>query len=154
MRAKKAKSILPETNQARASEEAKSIRNAYSLKGNALKPLPAEQINSSSLVERKFRSAKEIEELILKNGKALFGEQTIIVPLRMKNSVFKSGSATDIFLFDIKDIAKPKFYVVAAELANGNFYQSIFPKVTWCFALFKNEEVVKCYATNWLSQRK
>jgi predicted transport protein len=145
MKAKKAKSILPEKNQAHASDEAKSnFRNVYLLtKGNTLQQVPREQFNSDSFAERKFRSANELEELVLRNSKVLFGQHTFIVQIPPKKKpLFKGDAVSKNFMLDVGDIAKPRFYILDTLLADNSF-NDVFPRVIRSFSYFHNLETRK-----------
>jgi predicted transport protein len=132
-----------EDNQKKSSEKVAVIfRNAYFLKGNLLHPLTGtEQINSVAAVERKFRSAKELEQLVSLNHKTLFGPHSFFIPVQAKAyGLFGKGFDPAGFLFDLSDPAKPKFYVVEIRLSTQEFYTNIFSRLTRFLSYFKNQE--------------
>lgn len=100
-----------------------------------------------------YKTEEEFESDIVKNASIFFGKQTIYIDAKQKiksNSLGKS--IPDGFLFDLRDIENPEFYIVEAELISHDFYSHIFPQITKFFAFFRNYEsrqelVKKLYST-------
>ena len=91
--------------------------------------------------EKNYKKEVEIEDLLVKNSKILFGDNSIYIDAKKKidNSAF-GGVIPDGFLLDLSDIKNPEFYIVEAELSKHSFFNHIFPQVTKFFAFFKNQE--------------
>lgn len=145
MKAKKAKQDLPSDSQA-STVEKKTInfKPGYFLKGNTLQPLSAEHAVSGSPTERKFRSAKELEQLVLRNSKILFGQNTFLVTLPKKSAAtFGNDSVPSSFLVDLSDFVRPKFYILDIMLAKQSFFGYVFPRVTKFFSYFTKQESVE-----------
>src|ERR1041385_511913 len=88
----------------------------YGLKGSTLRLIPPDLFAHDSLSERKFRSAIELEEIIFKNIKTLFGEKTFLIREKKSNSIFGDEVSPNGYLLDLSDTAKPRFYIVDINL--------------------------------------
>ena len=103
--------------------------------------------------ESEYQLEDDFEKDIIKNAKAFFGEQSIIIDAKRKiSSKSIGGTIPDGFLFDLSDKKNPEFYIIEVELAKHDFYRHIFPQVTKFFAFFKNTKsqadlVEKIYTT-------
>jgi predicted transport protein len=108
-------------------------------------PLAPGYISPHSPTERKFRSAKELEELIFKNSKTLFGQQTIMVALQKKDgALFGNHFVPSGFLIDVSDLARPRFYIIDILHEKHHFYGDVFPRVTKsCFFLNGDKSIEK-----------
>ncbi len=144
MKAKKAKQNLPSDSQASTSEkQAINFKQGYFLKGNTLEALPSDLLLPVLPVERKFKTAKELEQLVLRNGKTLFGQQTFIVLMPKKTAAsFGKESVPNSFLLDVGDLARPKFYFLDIMLAKQSFFGYVFPRLTKFFSYFKSQETI------------
>src|ERR1035437_4309280 len=98
------------------SDTAIDLSKAYILNGNTLElqtepPFDADE-NQASPVEKKFKSKKEFEEIVLQNGKILFGNDTLLIKTKVKTNIEFIGSyIPDAILFDFKDRENPKCYL-------------------------------------------
>src|SRR6266496_434555 len=89
-----------------------SLQNGimYGLKGNTLRLIPPDLFAHDSLSERKFRSANELEEIIFKNIKTLFGEKTFLIREKKSDNIFGDKVSPNRYLLDLSDTTKPRFY--------------------------------------------
>ncbi len=124
---------LAETSQQLSFEkETNHLRNSYLLKGNTLHPLSTDYRYSTPPVEKKFRSVKEIEKLVLDNCRTLFGQQTILIPLPTKSkNLFKNNFLPDNVMLDMEDT--PRFYFLDTVTPDQDFFKDIFPRFTRFF---------------------
>jgi predicted transport protein len=134
-----------EDNQTTSSQNVNVIySNLFILKGTALLPLKEGEIDGEKTTERKFRSVKELEQIILKNSRVLIGERTFLIPLLKKEeSLFPKGFAPKGLLLDLGNIIKPRFYFLDIVLSEVNFYTHIFPRITKFLSCFKNKELME-----------
>ena len=107
-------------------ETAIDLSSALIMTGNKLKPQPEKEILLPE--EVKFKSQKELEELVVDNSKILFGQHTVLFELKDK---YVNGG----LLFDLKEPRQPKPYFVDIASLKKEFYADIFPKVTKLFSL-------------------
>jgi len=118
--------------------------NLFFLKGSGLLPLKEGQIDPNKSVERKFKSVKELEQLVLKNSKLLFGEKTFLIPFSNKEaSLFPRGFVPKVLLLDLGNILKPRFYFLDIVRQEFNFYTHIFPAISKFISCFKNQELME-----------
>lgn len=97
--------------------------------------------NQKRFSEKEFSKEKDLEDLMFRNAKSLFGQACILIEAKKKiDNKALGGTIPDAFLFDIKDPDNPEFYLVEVELAKHSFYNHIFPQITKFFAFFKNPE--------------
>ncbi|MCD6495705.1 MAG: hypothetical protein J7K54_00360 [Candidatus Aenigmarchaeota archaeon] len=97
-------------------------------------------INGRKCSKIKFKKEDELENLMIKNHKILFGNKTIFIKkTKIKNQAL-GNAIPDGFLFDIKDTDNPQFYLIEVELAKHDFYKHIFPQITKFIAFFNNSE--------------
>ena len=89
--------------------------------------------------EREYKKESDIEELVIRNSKTLFGNTSVYIDAKKKidNNAF-GGVIPDGFLFDLTDPLSPEFYIVEVELSKHSFFNHIFPQITKYFAFFKN----------------
>jgi predicted transport protein len=87
-----------------------------------------EPSKNSVPVERKFKSEKEFIELVVKNSKMLFGENTILI------DATKSMLQCHVLL-DFREVGKHKLYFVDITLSNQNFLE-LFARITRLFTLY------------------
>lgn len=96
-------------------------------------------MDGNRFIETEFITEEELEKIVKKNSKTLFGSKTIYFDLKNKiDSKSLGSSIPDGFLFDFKDKENPEFYLVEVELEKHDFYKHIFPQITKFFAFFKN----------------
>ncbi len=91
--------------------------------------------------EREYKKESDIEELVIRNSKTLFGNTSVYIDAKKKidNNAF-GGVIPDGFLFDLTDPLSPEFYIVEVELSKHSFFNHIFPQITKYFAFFKNPD--------------
>jgi predicted transport protein len=90
-------------------------------------------------VEYSFKLEKELEDLVVKNSKTLFGENTVYIDAKKKINAGELGKTIpDGLLFDFSDIDNPKFYLVEVELAHHSFFGHIFPQITKFFGFLRD----------------
>src|SRR5580693_8748253 len=69
-------------------------------------------------IERKFKSKMQFEEIVLKNGKLLFGEHSLLLNTKVLAKMdFPCRYFPDAILFDFKEEGKPKCYFIETMLA-------------------------------------
>ena len=97
--------------------------------------------NQKRFSEKEFSKEKDLEDLMFKNAKSLFGQACILIEAKKKiDNKALGGTIPDALLFDLKDPDNPEFYLVEVELAKHSFCNHIFPQITKFFAFFKNPE--------------
>ncbi len=120
------------------------LRNLYLLNGDALLPLAPEYLHANPATEKNFRSTKELEELVFKNSKTLFGQNTFTVTLQKKDgNLFESNFTPTGFLLDISEIARPKFFILDIITSKLDFFGHIFPRITKYFKFLRSEEAIE-----------
>src|SRR6185436_19759497 len=118
--------------------------NLFLLKGSDLLPLDEGKIDPNKSIERKFKSVKELEQLVIKNSKLLFGERTFLIPFSSKEaSLFPRGFVPKVLLLDLGNILKPRFYFLHIVRQEFNFYAHIFPAISKFISCFKNQELME-----------
>jgi len=88
----------------------------------------------------KFQKEEDLENLMIKNHKLLFGSKTIFIKKAKIRNEGLGNAIPDGFLFDLKDVNNPQFYLIEVELAKHDFYNHIFPQITKFIAFFNNAE--------------
>lgn len=122
------------------------LSKAYILNGNTLElhtepPFDADE-NQVAPVEKKFKSKKEFEEIILQNGKILFGTDSLLIDTKVKTGIEFSGNyIPDAILFDFKDKENPKCYLIETMLSKQDFYRHLFQRMTGFFKQISNKEM-------------
>src|SRR6267154_6247536 len=80
-----------------------NFQNAFIIKGNTAQPQATRQTNPP--VEKKFRSVKELTELVMTSSKILFGQNTFMVPIPKKGTApFGNDFVPTGFLLDVTDL--------------------------------------------------
>lgn len=97
---------------------------ALLINGKSLEPQP---IKHSSPVERKFKSEKEFNELVVNNSKMLFGKDTIMI------DATKSSLECHLLL-DFREADKHRLSFVDITLSKENFWD-LFIRITRLFTL-------------------
>jgi len=69
------------------------------------------------LLERKFQSKKELEQLVVLNYKEFFGDRTLI----FQNNEASDEFFPDVCLLDFSDFEKPRMYLIVFALSNEDF---------------------------------
>ena len=134
---------VQEDNQSTSSQNVNvTFSNAFLLKGNGLLPLKPEFLNKEKFTERKFSSAKEMEQIIFKNSHLLFGERTFLIAITKKEeSLFAKNFIPKGLFIDLGNALKPRLYFLDIALSNQDFYKEIFPRLIKFLTYFKKEEV-------------
>lgn len=86
--------------------------------------------NAGKLCECKFKTEAAFEREVIKKHKIFFGKNTIYIDAKKKMETKIGNVIPDGFLFDLRDINNPEFYIVEVELAEHSFYDHIFPQIT------------------------
>lgn len=100
------------------------LSTALLINGKSLEPQP---IKHSTPVERKFKSEKELNELVVNNSKMLFGKDTILI------DATKSSLECHLLL-DFREAEKHRLYFVDITLSKFNFWE-LFIRITGLFTL-------------------
>lgn len=79
------------------------------------------------LIEAKFDSEKEIEDVVIANSEHFFGPSSILIPKKLIRTKDGFGTIPDGFAIDL---ASRIWYVVEAELAQHSVWTHIAPQVT------------------------
>jgi predicted transport protein len=87
-------------------------------------------------VEIKFKSDKELEQLVLTNSNAFFGENAFL--FKDKSEV-KDEHFPDKFLLDFTNSEKPRLYLIEVILPDQSFGQC-FVRITHYFAILQNRK--------------
>jgi hypothetical protein len=98
------------------------LSNALVINGKSLEPRP---VNTSVPVERKFKSEKEFNELVVHNSKMLFGKDTILM------DATKSPLECYV-LIDYREADKHVLHFVDIALSKQNFWD-LFARITRLF---------------------
>lgn len=117
-----------------------NFNQVYLQNGDELLPLSSEYKISDSLAEKKFRSVKELEELMLGNSKMLFGQDTIMVPLTKESRALFGDFVPSGLLFDLSDLGRPRFFILDIMLSKQSFFSEVFPRITRFFSFFNSGE--------------
>ncbi len=142
----KTKGNQPETTDAPNEKTMVEYNNAFVLKGNNLQPLITDPETSAKIaqdkqsLEKKFKNETELAEIVLNNGKILFGESTILIDCLMKNSiVLSNGFIPDGLLFDLRESEKPRFYFIEINLSKENLGDLLL-RITRLFSFVRTKE--------------
>lgn len=88
----------------------------------------------------RFKKEDELVKLMIENYKSLFGRKTIFIRKTKIKTEGLGNSVPDGFLFDLKDLNNPQFYLIEVELADHDFDKHIFPQVTRFISFFNSSE--------------
>lgn len=123
--------------------------NAFVLKGKELKPFTTDSETAAKIsvekqsMERKFKSGKELAEIVLNNNKVLFGEKTVMVDLQRQTIIhFDNGFLPDGILFDMGE--KPGIYFAQAMISSENFAY-LLTQLTRLFTFFRKKESISLF---------
>lgn len=121
------------------------LSKVYILNGNTLElqttPFDLDE-NQVSPIEKKFKSKKEFEQIVLQNGKILFGTDSLLIDTKIKSNIEFTGTyIPDAILFDFKDHEKPKCYLIETMLSKQDFYGHLFQRMTGFFKQISNKEI-------------
>lgn len=95
--------------------------------------------DDSKFVAKKFEREKELEDVVVGNSDLFFGKDTIYIDAKKKIGSLSLGKTIpDGFLFDLRDMTNPDFYLVEIELSSHDFLKHIFPQITRFFAFYNN----------------
>lgn len=118
-----------ETQKNHLPDTAVDLSMALLINGKSLEPQP---IKHSTPVERKFKSEKEFNELVVDNSKILFGQNTIMI------DATKSSLECHLLL-DFREAEKHRIYFVDITLSKFNFWE-LFIRVTGLFTLLNSQD--------------
>lgn len=90
-------------------------------------------------VPKNFKSEKELLELVMQNGKTLFGEHIIMLDGKKIITDFGDGYTASAFLVDFKNPEKPTLYIVEIVLSKKNF-SGLFFRMTVLFTFLRNQD--------------
>jgi predicted transport protein len=110
-----------------------SFPNALILRNDILSPITQQQV--LELLEKKFYSKHELEQLVFINSKAFFGEQTLI----FQNNKEVSSLSPDCCLFDLSEIERPRLYLIVFALATEDF-GTMYARITHFIASLKGNQ--------------
>ena len=117
--------------------------NPFLIKGKKLQLVTPEYLQKHGApIEKKFQLADELEEIVLKNTKVLFGERILMVKIKKTGIEFLEAFDSGNFLFDLNDLEKPKIYLLQFFYSKKNFFTFFFG-ITTILAFLKNQD-------NWL----
>ena len=138
---KKRKTIGPVKKQSISIQAKLSLINAFLIKRNNTVEKFTEDHLKSTPVEKKFRTVKEMEQVIFKNYKSFFGQQSFLISLSKKDeSVFSQVNAPTGILLDLNDFVKPKFYIIHTLLGKQSVIETILPRVARYISDLMNPE--------------
>lgn len=116
------------------------LKNAYLLQDDILLPLAADHVLSVTPAERKFKTARELEDLVYTNRKTLFGQHVFMTgQSTIGQLIFNKEYEPSGFLLDMSDPIKPRFFIIDIALNEENFYRNVLLKVTMFFSIMKRE---------------
>ena len=138
---RKQKVAAPVKKQSISIQAKLSLSNAFLLKGNNMVEKFTEDHLKSTPIEKKFRSVKEMEQVILKNYKSFFGQQSFLISLPKKDeSVFPQGNLPSGLLLDLSDFIKPKLYIIDVSLEKQSLIETVLPRVARHISQLMNPE--------------
>ena len=83
-------------------------------------------------IKKEFSKEKELEQLVFHHSTTLFGASSILIDAKRRlNNKYFGMTIPDGFLFDLKYIHSPQFYLIEVELAKHSFDNHILPQITW-----------------------
>lgn len=83
-------------------------------------------INGKKYDECEFNDENELESIIVKESKNIFGQKSIYINAKRKiGTHFLGGGISDGYLFDFGDDKYPKFYLVEVELKSHDYKRHI-----------------------------
>jgi len=97
-------------------------------------------LNGKRCNKNKFKYEEELESLMEKNYKLLFGNKTIFIQKSKIKTEGLGDSIPDGFLVDLRDANNPQIYLIEVELEVHDFYRHIFPQITKFIAFFNSSE--------------
>jgi predicted transport protein len=112
------------------------LSTALVINGKSLEPRP---VNHSVPVERKFKSEKEFNELVVNNSKMLFGKDTVLI------DATKSPLECYV-LIDYREVDKHILHFVDITLSKQSFWE-LFTRITRLFTLMNLPDY-----PNWLTE--
>ncbi|HTA27016.1 MAG TPA: hypothetical protein VK809_04475 [Bacteroidia bacterium] len=127
----KAKKALTEINgSAILTENVSNFKHGYLLKGNQLQTLTTDYVGIKPPVERKFKTEKELAEVLIQNKKTLFGQDVFIFTMP-KNKGDNEQSTPDFFMLDMGGFYSPKVYFMDIMVSRPEEFR--FSRVTKLF---------------------
>ena len=107
-----------------------SFPNALIVKNDVFEPITNDEV--MKLLERKFQSKQELEELVIKNNKSFFGQQTLVFHNKEETGLL----FPDYCLFDLSDIERPRMCLIVFALVSDDF-GTIYARITHFIASLK-----------------
>ncbi|MBI4930178.1 MAG: hypothetical protein HY841_05410 [Bacteroidetes bacterium] len=142
------KNLPAATNQEKIQVE---YTNAFLLEGKKLQPLTVDyqkaiELHQSKPIEKKIKSESELEDIVLRNSKILFGGNTLLINLQEKTGIeFTGGFSPAGILLDFQDKQKPKLFLLEVFLSEKTF-SDLFYQMTRLFSFFRDEESTRQFA--------
>ena len=121
---------------------AEAFNNAFVLteKGNLFPRKPGPFHEGAFPKERKFKTAEEMQEVVLNNSQILFGDNTLLINGEKEKYLAALGFPFfQAMFFDFRDAVKPKLYFVAVIHSKQKFADFFF-RMTDFFAFISNKE--------------
>jgi len=107
-----------------------SFPKALIVKNDVIEPITKDEV--MQLLERTFQSKQELEELVIKNHKSFFGQQTLVFQNKEETGLL----FPDYCLFDLTDIERPRMYLIVFALVSEDF-GTIYARITHFIASLK-----------------
>jgi hypothetical protein len=102
--------------------------------------------------ENEFKDESELESVVVKEAKNIFGDNTIYIDAKRKiGTQALGGSIPDGFLFDFSDNNNCNFYLVEVELKSHSYIYHIHPQLTK-FSAFYNQSLRRTELINKIYQ--
>jgi predicted transport protein len=92
--------------------------------------------NNSALIEIKFNSEVELQQLTMISGISFFGEHAVLFKNKHDDG---DEYFCDMFLIDFSNKEKPRLYLIETALSGNNFAQHFF-RITHLFALLQSKK--------------
>lgn len=93
--------------------------------------------------ERVGIKESELEDAVVKNAKAVFGEKTLYFPIKQKVESATKQRATDGILLDLSTPASPSFWLVEVELSTHDMMNTVGPQIKNFLSALKNEDTLR-----------
>jgi predicted transport protein len=98
-------------------------------------------LSGSKCQEHEFGGDEtSLEQLMIDNYKALFGNKTIFLSKKKIETKALGDAVPDGFLFGLEDKDNPVFYLVEVELDSHSFETHIFPQITKFIAFMADHQ--------------
>jgi len=91
-------------------------------------------------IEYQYKNESEIEEMIFKHSKNIFGEDSLLLAKRKIRANSGIGAIPDAFVLSLDD---KKWYLIEVELKNHPLYEHIVPQISKFNTALKNSDSQK-----------